>query len=147
MTVFLVAVPALIVLRHHPFYGLHANLLLGGPAAADWVFALQDQVEGAGRAAAFLNGLPAAETLRVAALGASRDILGRTFVGELTMRRPDYRVYFRQPFVRGLAPPGWERCRAIDDERAPVWELSVAGIRYLWVHRVRPESRGCQLKS
>lgn len=139
-----VAVPAAIVLSHHPFYGLHANRLLGGPAAADWAFALQDQVEGAGRAAEYLNAQPGAKYLNVAALGAARDVIGRTFDGELGFKNPDYRVYFHQPFQRGLAKPAWERCRARDDQHEPVWALTVDGVRFTWIHRVRPENRDCR---
>ena len=143
LAVLLVAAPAAFVLRHHPFYGLHANALLGGSRAADGLFSIQDQAEGADRAAAYLNSLPDAENLRVAALGAAGQVMKRTFVGELKFRDPDYRVYFRQPFLRGLAGADWERCRVVDAATPPVWALEVDGVRHLWIQRVRPEDRGC----
>ena len=54
------AVQAIATLRHHPYYGTHHNLLLGGSRVAQHILTLGGEAEGLDQAARFLNTYPGA---------------------------------------------------------------------------------------
>ena len=54
------AVQAVATLRHHPYYGTHHNLLLGGSRVAQHILTLGGEAEGLDQAARFLNTYPGA---------------------------------------------------------------------------------------
>jgi 4-amino-4-deoxy-L-arabinose transferase-like glycosyltransferase len=140
--VVLVALPASVVLGHHPNYGLHANRLMGGPKGALGVLSLQHQGEGLREAVDYLNALPNARRVKVAVAGPARSIVRRHFRGRVLARKGsmfsvDYRVYYREHIERGLGKysvPAWK----FDQKREPVWTFEDSGITYVWVYERAP---------
>jgi hypothetical protein len=125
------------VLRHHPYYGTHHNLLLGGSRAAQHILHLGDQGEGLDLAARFLNDRPGAERIKVGAQHAVTDMLKGNFVGRVKhLDQPDvdYWIFFisgMQRQNRTYWGDLWDTCQQME----PVWSYSFDGVPYVWIYR------------
>jgi hypothetical protein len=141
VTVALVA-QSVMVLRHHPYYGTHHNLLLGGSRAAQHVLHMGDQGEGLDLAACFLNNRPSAERITVGAQHAATDMLHGNFAGHVEhLDEPDvdYWVFFISGMQRqSKAYWGelWDTCQQMD----PVWSYSFDGVPYVWIYPAYPHT-------
>ncbi len=124
-----------LVLRHHPYYGTHHNLLLGGSRVAQHVLHMGDQGEGLDLAAQFLNTYPSAERMEVGVQNMANLMFGSNFSGRTRpIDRPvDYRVFFinsvQREFLIGLWEDSWEECQ----RREPLWSASFDGVPYVWI--------------
>jgi hypothetical protein len=133
---------AVTVLRHHPYYGTHHNLLLGGSRAAQHILHLGDQGEGLDLAARFLNGRPGAERIKVGAQHAVTDMLQDNFVGRVKhLDQPDvdYWIFFvgsMQRQSRNYWGDLWDTCQ----QMKPVWSYSFDGVPYVWIYRAYPHT-------
>jgi hypothetical protein len=129
------------VLRHHPYYDVHHNLLLGGLPVAQHILPLGDQGEGLDLAARFLNGYPGAER-RTAGLqkrfveSFQRDFLGRTRrIGESDV---DYWVFAVNANQRRLNADQWENVWEASQRTEPLWSVSFDGVPYAWIYPAYP---------
>ncbi len=134
-------VHATTVLRHHPYYGTHYNLLLGGSRVAQHILPLGDQGEGLDLAARFLNGYPGAERAAAGLQRRSREMFHRDFVGRTRdIEEPgvDYWVFAINPIQRqnriGLWGEIWDACQQME----PLWSVSFDDIPYVWVYPAYP---------
>ncbi|MBN1814121.1 MAG: glycosyltransferase family 39 protein [Anaerolineae bacterium] len=124
-----------LVLRHHPYYGTHHNLLLGGSRVAQHVLHMGDQGEGLDLAARFLNSYPGAERMEVGVQNMANLMFGSNFSGRTRpIDRPvDYRVFFindvQREFLLGLWEDAWATCR----QTGPLWTISFDGVPYAWI--------------
>jgi hypothetical protein len=125
-----------LVLRHHPYYGTHHNLLLGGSRVAQRVLHMGDQGEGLDLAARFLNTYPRAEQMEVGVQNMANLMFGSNFSGRTRpIDRPevDYRVFFindvQREFLIGLWEDAWETCQ----QTGPLWTASFDGVPYAWI--------------
>jgi hypothetical protein len=125
----------ILVLRHHPYYGTHHNLLLGGSRVAQHVLHMGDQGEGLDLAARFLNSYPGAERMEVGVQNMANLMFGSNFSGRTRpIDRPvDYRVFFindvQREFLIGLWEDSWEACQ----QTGPLWSASFDGVPYVWI--------------
>lgn len=131
-------IQAITVFRHHPYYGTHHNLLLGGSRVAQHVLHLGDQGEGLDLAAHFLNSRPGAERI-VAGVQDKDNLMFRdNFVGRIAhpVSRPgaDYRVFFVHYNQRWGGVSSWEACQ----QEEPIWSVSFDGVPYAWICRTYP---------
>ncbi len=137
----LLMVQAAVVLPHHPYYGTHYNVLLGGPRAALHVFPPADFGEGLDLAGRYVDGQPGAEDFVVGTQFLANEMLAQhvrapvydvTQVGE----EADYLVFGVQYTMRGPTYPRW----------GALWEqtykfrehefiASFDGVPYAWVYR------------
>jgi hypothetical protein len=129
-------VQAGLVLRHHPYYDVHHNLLLGGLPVAQHILPLGDQGEGLDLAARFLNGYPGAER-RTAGLqkrfveSFQRDFVGRTRrIGESDV---DYWVFAVNVNQRRLNPEQWEGAWEACQRTGFLWSVSFDSVPYAWI--------------
>jgi hypothetical protein len=124
-----------LVLRHHPYYGTHHNLLLGGSRVAQHVLHMGDQGEGLDLAAQFLNTYPDAERMEAGVQNMANLMFGSNFSGRTRpIDRPvDYRVFFinsvQREFLIGLWEDSWEECQ----RKGPLWSASFDGVPYVWI--------------
>jgi hypothetical protein len=124
------------VLRHHPYYGTHHNLLLGGSRVARHILPLGDEGEGLDLAARFLNSYPAAERMAVGVQNMNNLMFTSNFAGRT---RPidrdgvDHRVFsvndVQREFLADLWEDSWESCQ----ETGPLWSVSFDGVPYVWI--------------
>ena len=141
----LLAAQAAVVLPHHPYYGTHYNVLMGGPQAALRVFPPADFGEGLDLAGQYVDGRPGAEDFVVGTQFLANEMLAQhvrapvydvTRVGE----DADYLVFGVQYTMRGPIYPRWgalwERTYKF---REPEFTASLDGIPYAWVHRPSAE--------
>jgi hypothetical protein len=129
------------VLRHHPYYGTHHNVLLGGSRVAQHVLPLQDQGEGLDLAARYLNTLPRAQQSRALIHPLGAEIFERTFMGFTTpFRDPwiNYRIYYVNQVMRRLDSEDWEGAWKDDRQNAPLWSVAFDGVTYVWVYGAPP---------
>lgn len=144
-----IVIQAFLVARYHPTYGLHYNPLLGDAAAANRRFSLQQEADGITLAGEYLNGLPNAHRLAVAALPPGPKVLGRTFDGTIVSARmpfaADYRVYHQRGLARGVLEderyPAWRQQWTLDKDREAVWTYQMDGVTYVWVYEATPAER------
>jgi hypothetical protein len=128
---------AVAVLRLHPYYGTHHNLLLGGSRVAQRVLPLGDQGEGADLAARFLNSYPGAERRLAGVHRRLEELSERIFVGRsdgIELPEADYYVFTINSIQRRNRVEywgeAWEACR----EKEPLWTISFDGVPYVWVY-------------
>lgn len=125
----------ILVLRHHPYYGTHHNLLLGGSRVAQHVLHMGDQGEGLDLAARFLNSYPRAEQMEAGVQNTANLMFGSNFFGRTRpIDRPvDYRVFsindVQREFLIGLWEDSWEACQ----RTGPLWSASFDGVPYVWI--------------
>ena len=124
-----------LVLRHHPYYGTHHNLLLGGSRVAQHILHTGDQGEGLDLAARFLNSYPGAERMEVGVQNMANLMFTSNFAGRTRpIDRPvDYRVFFindvQREFLLGLWEDSWEACQ----QTGSLWSVSFDGVPYVWI--------------
>jgi hypothetical protein len=128
---------AVVVLRLHPYYGTHHNLLLGGSRVAQHVLPLGDQGEGADLAARFLNSYPGAERRLAGVHRRLEELSERIFVGRsdgIELPEADYYVFTINSIQRRNRVEywgeAWEACR----EKEPLWIISFDGVPYVWIY-------------
>ncbi|MFN8484818.1 MAG: hypothetical protein U0768_17430 [Anaerolineae bacterium] len=127
---------AALAVSHAPYYLTYYNPILGGSqAAVRWL--LVGWGEGYDQAAAYLNSLPNAKDLQVAARGVSQ--FAPLFVGE-TRSAPGFRPYQTDYVVLYLNEVQRQRNQSLvnryynnPDER-PLHVVSIDGIDYAWVY-------------
>jgi hypothetical protein len=142
----IIAVPLLLqtvaVLRHHPYYGTHYNLLLGGSRVAQYVFELGDQGEGLDLAAQYLNGKPGAGFLTVGICDHGNLMFRENFVGvtkSIDHSDADYRVFFINDVQRAVRFKGCEQYWRACLEQGPIWKTSFDGVPYVWICPAYPQ--------
>jgi hypothetical protein len=141
----LLAAQALVVFRHHPYYGIHYNALLGGSKAASRVFPLAEFGEGLDAAGQHIDSQPGAEGFTVGAQFLANEMLAQHVrapvydVGQV-QEDVDYLVFGVQYTTRG---PEYSRWGALWEQtykfREPEFVASFDGIPYAWVHRPTAE--------
>ena len=135
-------IQAVLVLRCHPYYGTHHNLLLGGSRVAQHVLHLGDQGEGLDLAADFLNQRPGAERLTVGVHDLHDLMFQGNFVGNVeSIIDPDvdYKVYSVHYTRRQKRVYRWEEIQeAYDQADELVWSTSFDGVPYVWIARAYP---------
>lgn len=139
----LLLVQSITTLTHHPYYGTHHNLLLGGSKTAQRVLPLQDQAEGLDLAAEFLNSLPRAQRARAAVHRRGLSPFRNVFSGLTTGYDDpwlDYRVYFVNQTMRYLHKDEWEEAWSEDQRSDPLWTLDLSGITYVWIYGSPPDA-------
>jgi hypothetical protein len=135
LVVFALVGQGILVLRHHPYYGTHHNLLLGGSRVAQHVLHTGDQGEGLDLAARFLNSYPGAERMEVGVQNMANLMFTSNFIGRTRpIDRPvDYRVFFindmQREFLIGLWEDSWETCQ----QTGPLWSVAFDGVPYVWI--------------
>jgi len=133
---------AISVLRYHPYYGTHHNLLLGGSRVARRVLHLGDQGEGLDLAARFLNRRPGAERLTAGVQDTDNVMFRSNFVGRVeSMGHPDvdYKVFSVHYTQRNEGAYRWSEVReAYNETNELVWSVSFDGVPYVWVSRAYP---------
>lgn len=139
IAVLVLLVQAALIFSFHPYYGLHANYLLGGPKTAVHVIALQEQAEGLEQAAQYLNSLPGGEQKSVSIHEINAIVLERYFRGQIDASIPnantDYRIYYRQHILRNLGlGEGWGALWEADQQREPLFTVERGGLTYVWVY-------------
>jgi hypothetical protein len=130
------------VLRHHPYYGTHYNLLLGGSRVAQHVFQLGDQGEGLDLAAEYLNSRPGSGFVTVGVCDHGNLMFRENFIGVTKpINHPgvDYRVFFINDIQRAVrfehCEDYWQDCL----EQGPIWTTSFDGVPYVWVCQTYPQ--------
>lgn len=133
---------AVSVLRHHPYYGTHHNLLLGGSRVARRVLHLGDQGEGLDLAARFLSERPGAERLTAGVQDTENLMFRSNFVGRVEpVGHPDvdYNVFSVHYTQRDEAVYRWAELQETYDQADElVWSVSFDGVPYVWVSRAYP---------
>jgi hypothetical protein len=125
------------VLRLHPYYGTHHNLLLGGSRVAQYVLPLGDQGEGADLAARFLNGYPGAERRLAGVHRRLEELSERIFVGRsdgIELPEADYYVFTINSIQRQNRVEYWGEVWEACQEKEPLWTISFDGVPYVWVY-------------
>jgi len=128
---------AVAVLRLHPYYGTHHNLLLGGSRVAQHVLPLGDQGEGADLAARFLNGYPGAERRLAGVHRRLEELSERIFVGRsdgIELPEADYYVFTINSIQRRNRVEYWGEAWDACQEKEPLWTISFDGVPYVWVY-------------
>jgi hypothetical protein len=141
--VIVIIVQAVLVLRHHPYYGTHFNWLLGGAQAGKDILPIQDQAEGMDLAAQYLNELPYGQSKTAAVFHRNSYPFEREFVGGYTYDQipdADYRIYDVNSVLRefhGEAPwlEGWLK----DQQDEPLFTIDFDGVTYVWIYGELPE--------
>jgi hypothetical protein len=125
------------VLRLHPYYGAHHNLLLGGSRVAQHILPLGDQGEGQDLAARFLASFPRAEERMVGVHRRYEELFERIFPGRSEgLEDPyiDYYVFAINSIQRqnrlDLWDDAWELCQ----QKTPLWTASFDGVTYAWIY-------------
>jgi hypothetical protein len=136
---------AVAVLRHHPHYGTHYNVLLGGSRVAQYVFQLGDQGEGLDLAAQYLNGKPGAGYVTAGVCDHGNLMFRENFLGvtkPINHPEVDYRVFFINDTQRAVrfehCEDYWHACL----EQGPVWTTSFDGVPYVWICQAYPQDIG-----
>jgi len=146
----LLAIQAAVVFSHHPYYGAHYNVLLGGPKAASRVFALAEWGEGLDLAGQYVDRQPGAEDCTVGAQFLANEMLVQHVrapvydvaqVGE----EVDYLAFGVQYTTRGLNYDRWGKLwERTYKFREPEFAASLRGIPHAWVHQPDAEPRFAQ---
>jgi hypothetical protein len=136
---------AVAVLRLHPYYGTHHNLLLGGSRVAQHILPLGDQGEGADLAARFLNGYPGAERRLAGVHRRLEELSERIFVGRsdgIELPEADYYVFTINSIQRQNRIEYWGEAWEACQEKEPLWSISFDGVPYVWVYPAYPSDPG-----
>jgi hypothetical protein len=137
------AVQALAVLRHHPYYGTHHNLLLGGSRVAQHILPLGDQGEGADLAAHFLNGYPGAERRMAGVHRRLEELSERIFVGRsdgIELPEAEYYVFAINSIQRQNRIEYWGEAWEACQDKEPLWSISFDGVPYVWIYPAYPSN-------
>ncbi|MBN1316670.1 MAG: glycosyltransferase family 39 protein [Anaerolineales bacterium] len=140
----LLLIQAFVSLSHHPYYGTHHNLLLGGTRVAMKILPLQDQAEGLDLAAQYLNTLPGSQSARVAVHGRGATLFQQNFNGlrtEYDDPWTNYRVYFVNQLMRDLHRDEWSDIYEMDSKKEPIWTKEFDGVTYVWIYGDIPSSK------
>ncbi len=133
---------ALLVLGHHPYYGTHNNLILGGSKIARQVLPLQDQGEGMDLAARYLNDLPYGQTQMAAVFWRNARPFEREFVGRRTRDQKSgarYRIYDLNSVLREFhEDDSWYESWLDDRQQEPLFSVTFDGIPYVWIYGELP---------
>ena len=133
----LLAVQGVAVLRQHPYYGTHHNLLLGGSRVAQHVLPLGDQGEGQDLAAHFLASLPRAEDRMIGVHRRYEELFERIFPGRSEgLEDPyiDYYVFGINSIQRQNRLELWDDAWELCQEKTPLWTASFDGVTYAWIY-------------
>ena len=137
----LLALQGGVVFTHHPYYGTHYNVLLGGARAASRVLAPGEWGEGLDLAGRYVDRQVDAENGVV-----GTQFLANEMVAQY-VRAPvhdvarvgddaDYLVFGVQYTVRGSSYPRWgELWNQTYRFREPVFVAGFSGLPYAWVHK------------
>jgi hypothetical protein len=131
------------VLRHHPYYGAHHNLLLGGSRVAQHILPLGDQGEGIDLAARYLNSYPAADLRFANVQQRFIEMFERNFAGHtqgVDQPNADYWVFAVNPVQREMNINDWKETWDVCQETEPLWSVSFDGIPYVWICRPYPHT-------
>ena len=129
------------ILRVHPYFGTHHNLLLGGSRAARRALQLGDQGEGLDLAAAFLNSQPGAGYLTVGICDHGNLMFRENFTGvtkPINHTDVDYRVFYVNDLQRAVRFAHCEEYWTVCQEKRPIWSTSFDGVPYVWICRAYP---------
>jgi hypothetical protein len=135
------AMQALFVLPHFPYFGAYYNSLLGGSRMALHIIPPADFAEGLDLVGQYVDGQPGAEGLVIGAQFLANEMLAqhvRAPVYDIAQvgNDADYLVFGVQYTMRGREYPRWgalwERTYKF---REPEFVISFDGIPYAWVHR------------
>lgn len=130
-------------LRHHPYYGTHHNLLMGGSRVAQYILPLGDEGEGLYLAARFLNDYPGAERRSAGLQQRSFRQFQRYFKGETRdIWEPglDYWVFTINVNQRELNTDHWDDRWEICQQTRPLHTIFFDGVPYVWVCRAYPHT-------
>jgi hypothetical protein len=133
------AMQALLVLPYHPYYVIHANLLVGGPSGAQRLLLATPEGEGLDKAAGFLNELPGASQMRVGVQLPAREAFLQHFVGETTDTRDpglDYLAFAPVYVNRRVAEDQWGTQWEQYKHRVPEYTAMLGTAPYAWVYAV-----------
>jgi hypothetical protein len=128
-------------LRHHPYYGTHHNLLLGGSRVAQHVFALGGRGEGMELAARFLNGYPGVERMTAGLQHQGNEGFRGNFLGQVrSMEHPDvdYWIFEINRTQRKRGVDHWEHVWETCQQTESLWSVSFDGVPYVLIYRAYP---------
>jgi hypothetical protein len=137
----LLAIQAIVVFSHHPYYGTHYNALMGGARAAARVFPLAEWGEGLDLAGQYIDGQPGAANSVVGAQFLANEMLAqhvRAPVHDIAQVKDDadYLVFGVQYTTRGRDYDRWGKLwEETYKFREPERVISFGGIPYAWVYR------------
>ncbi|MGD2077910.1 MAG: glycosyltransferase family 39 protein, partial [Chloroflexota bacterium] len=138
----IIALQAVLSLRHHPYYGTHHNLLLGGSRTAVKMLPLQDQGEGLDLAARFLNDLPYGEMATASVFHRSAAVFDRSFNGITRVGYfpdSDFRVYDLNAELRDyLGEEIWLQGWRSEQQQDLLYTVEFDGVPYVWVYGQAP---------
>lgn len=129
-------VQGLPLLAYYPYYFTYYNPLLGGAPGAARLTTV-GLGEGLDQAAAYLNQLPGAESLRVAVC-ANDDLFSPFFAGqddpcpEAEMLQSDYILYYIKTIQLQRDMTTW---RYLADHYTPIHRVHMAGLDYVYIFR------------
>jgi hypothetical protein len=137
----LLAIQALLVLSHHPYYGTHYNMLAGGHRAVMRVFPPADFGEGIDLAGQYIDDQEGATDFVVGTQFLANEMLEqhvRATVRDIAEVGDDvdYLVFGVQYTMRGRDYPRWGSLwEQTYKFREPEFTVYLHGISYAWVHR------------
>ena len=126
-----------VLVAHHPYYGTHHNLLLGGSRVAQHVLPLGDQGEGQDLAARFLADFPHAEDRMIGVHRRYEELFERIFPGRsegLEDPYVDYYVFGINSIQRQNRLELWDDAWALCQAKDPLWTASFGGVTYAWIY-------------
>jgi hypothetical protein len=129
------------VLRHHPYYSAHHNLLLGGSRVAQHILPLGEQGEGVELAARFLASYPGVERTTVGLQRRFIALFRRNFAGytqSIEQSNVAYRVFAINANQRELEVERWGKFWEAYQQEEPLWSASFDGVPYVWIYRAYP---------
>ncbi|MBN1977783.1 MAG: glycosyltransferase family 39 protein [Anaerolineae bacterium] len=137
----LLTTQAIVVFLHHPYYGTHYNVLLGGQRAAERVFPLAEWGEGLDLAGRYVDSQPGAEDFTIGTQFLANEMLAqhvRAPVYEVRQVKDEaeYLVFGVQYTTRGRNYDRWgEEWEETYRFREPEFVAAFDGIPYAWVYR------------
>lgn len=126
-----------VTLSHHPYYGTHHNLLLGGSRVAQHLLPLGDQGEGQDLAARFLASFPRAEERMIGVHRRYEELFERIFPGRSEgLEDPyiDYYVFGINSIQRQNRLDLWDEAWEVCQDKTPLWTASFDGVTYAWIY-------------
>ena len=130
-----VAIQAVLVLPHHPYYGTTANWFAGGPQAAARAILTGEEGEGLAELATTLNARPDAGELIVAAQ--LKHVFNQYFRGttlDIHEQPSDYVIFHRNYTVRDYKIEQWGALWERYTARTPEQEVDFGGVPYAWLY-------------
>jgi hypothetical protein len=126
-----------LVVSHHPYYGTHHNLLLGGSRVAQRVLPMGDQGEGQHEAARFLASFPRAEERMIGVHRRYEELFERIYPGRSEgLEDPyiDYYVFGINSIQRQNRLDLWDDAWAVCQDKEPLWTAAFDGVIYAWIY-------------